>query len=214
LIAPSPKISLRSVVADAMVFFGLWLQRPLAIAATNPSGARLADAVAHCVQFARPGSVLELGAGTGSLTSALLRAGCRPGRIIAVEREPRFAAILRRKFPEITVLEDDATRADEYLAGRVDRLCAVISSLPIKWFPLSAQQAIVYPCLDLLGAGGSFLQVTNAFSSPLPTERLGIVGSEVSRVWLNLLPTQIWSYSEPAEAPRRTSGFGLERDQN
>lgn len=179
-----------------MVFFGLWLQNPLAIAATNPSGTRLADAVARRVQFARPGTVLELGAGTGSLTSGLVRAGCPPRRIIAVEREARLAAVLRRKFPEITVIEGDATRTGEYLAGRVDRLCAVISSLPIKWFPLSAQQAVVDPCLDLLGAGGSFLQLTNAFSSPLPTERLGIAGREVGRIWLNLLPTQIWSYSE------------------
>jgi phosphatidylethanolamine/phosphatidyl-N-methylethanolamine N-methyltransferase len=199
---PSPTISFRSVATDAMVFFGLWLQKPLAIAATNPSGARLADAVASCVPFARPGPVLELGAGTGSLTDGLVRAGCPPRRIIAIEREPRLAAVLRRKFPEIAVVESDATRVGEYLAGRAERLCAVISSLPIKWLSLTAQQAIVYPCLDLLGPEGAFLQLTNAFSSPLPIDRMWITGREVGRIWLNLLPTQIWSYSEPAEAPR------------
>ena len=188
------------LVADAAVFFGLWLQKPLRIAATNPSSARLADALARCVELARPGPVLELGAGTGSLTRGLLRAGCPPDRIIALERERRLAAMLRRDFPEITLIEGDATRIDEYLAGRVQRLCAVVSSLPLKWFPLSEQRAVVDPCLDLLGPSGRFLQLTNAFSSPLPIDRLGIAGSEIGRVWLNVLPAQIWSYSRCHDA--------------
>jgi phosphatidylethanolamine/phosphatidyl-N-methylethanolamine N-methyltransferase len=187
------------VAAGATVFFGLWLQKPLRIAAANPSGARLADALAHCVELDRPGSVLELGAGTGSLTRGLVRAGCPPGRIIAVEREPRLAAVLRSEFPGIRVIQGDATRIDESFVGREGRLAAVVSSLPIKWFPLEAQRAIVKPCLELLGPGGCFLQITNAFSSPLPIERLGISGREVCRVWLNVLPAQIWAYSRKAE---------------
>ena len=95
----------------------------------------------------------------------------------------------------MTVIEDAATRIRDYLPARANRLCAAISSLPIKWFPAAAQYAVVKPCLDLLGPGGRFLQLTNAFSSPLPVHRLGIVGQEVCRVWLNLLPAQIWAYS-------------------
>jgi phosphatidylethanolamine/phosphatidyl-N-methylethanolamine N-methyltransferase len=184
------------VNADASVFFALWLQKPLRIAAANPSGARLADAVARCIDLARPGPVLELGAGTGSLTRGLVRAGCSPERIIALEREPALVAVLRREFPTMRVIAGDATRIGEYLAGSVDKLAGVVSSLPIKWFPAAAQQAVIRPCLDLLGPGGRFLQLTNAFSSPLPVDRLGIVGREIARVWLNMLPTQIWTYSE------------------
>ena len=120
------------VTADASLFFGLWLQKPLRIAAANPSGARLADAIAGLVDLSRPGPVLELGAGTGGLTRGLLRAGCRPERILAVEREPRLAAVLRREFPEMTILEGDATRIDEHPEIRGQRLCAVVSSLPIN----------------------------------------------------------------------------------
>jgi phosphatidylethanolamine/phosphatidyl-N-methylethanolamine N-methyltransferase len=184
------------MAADAAVFFGLWLQKPLRIAAASPSGSHLADALAHCVELERPGLILELGAGTGSLTRGLVRAGCPPERIIAVEREARLAAVLRREFPRATVIEGDATRIGQYLAGRVERLSTVVSSLPIKWFPLEAQRAVVEPCLDLLGPGGRFLQVTNAFSSPLPRGRLEICGREIGRVWRNLLPAQIWSYSQ------------------
>ena len=182
--------------ADAGVFFSLWLQKPLRIAAVNPSGTRLADAVARCVDWARPGPILELGAGTGSLTRGLVRSGCPPQRIIALEHEGALAAVLRREFPSVTVIEGDARRIGEHLAGRAEPLACVVSSLPIKWFPYQAQCAVVRPCLDCLGQAGRFLQLTNAFSSPLPIDRLGIIGREIGRVWLNLLPTQIWSYSK------------------
>ena len=155
------------------MFFGLWLQKPMQIAAANPSGRRLADALARCIELERPGAVLELGAGTGSVTRGLLRAGCPPDRIIAVESEPRLAAVLRREFPRLTVIEGDATRIAGYFPGRGERLAAVVSSLPIKWFPLEAQRAVVKPCLELLGPGGRFLQMTNAFSSPLANGTAG-----------------------------------------
>ena len=184
--------------ADAGVFFALWLQKPLRIAAAKPSGARLADAVARCIDLRRPGPVLELGAGTGSLTRGLVRAGCRPEHIVALESEPALVAVLRRDFPAVTVIEGDATRIGDYFAGSVERFAAVVSSLPIKWFSVEAQYAVVRPCLDLLGPGGHFFQLTNAFTSPLAIDRLGIAGQEVARVWFNLLPTQIWAYSNLA----------------
>ena len=186
--------------ADAGVFFALWLQKPLRIAAVKPSGARLADVVARCIDLTRPGPVLELGAGTGSLTRGLVRAGCPPQRIIALESEPALVAVLRRAFPLMTVIEGDATRVGDYFAGYVERFAVVVSSLPIKWFSAEAQYAVVRPCLDLLGPGGRFFQVTNAFVSPLAIDRLGIDGREVARVWFNLLPTQIWAYSARSES--------------
>src|SRR6516165_11890871 len=128
--------------ADAGVFFALWLQKPLRIAAAKPSGARLADAVARCIDLTRPGLVLELGAGTGSLTRGLVRTGCPPERIIAPEREPALVAVLRREFPTMKVIAGDATRIGEYLAGNVERLAGVVSSLPIKWFPAATQYAV------------------------------------------------------------------------
>jgi phospholipid N-methyltransferase len=130
-----------------------------------------------------------------------VRAGCPPERIIALESEPTLVAVLRREFPTITVLEGDATQIEGYLAGKVERLASVVSSLPIKWFSVEAQGAVARPCLDLLGPGGRFLQLTNAFASPLAAERLGIAGREVGRVWPNLLPAQIWAYSKRPGSP-------------
>src|SRR4029077_17380787 len=104
-----------------------------------------------------------------------------------------LVTVLRREFPTMAVVTGDATLVGEYLAGSVGQLAGVVSSLPIKWLPIAAQPAVVKPCLDLLGPGGRFLQLTHAFSSPLPIDRLGISGKEIAR---DLLPTQIWAYWE------------------
>jgi len=183
------------VNADACVFFRLWLQKPLRLATANPSGTRLADAVKRCIDLTRVRPVLEPGAGTESLTESLVRAGCSE-RIITLEPEPALVTVLRREFPTMTIIADDASQAGEHLVGRVRRLAGVVSSLPIKWFSADAQHAVIRPCLDLLGPDGCFVQLTNAFSSPLTVDRLGIAGQQVGRVWFNLLPAQIWAYRE------------------
>jgi len=195
----SPDRGIR-MAGDFAVFFGLWLVKPLGIAAASPSGARLADTIARFVDLSRPGPVLELGAGTGSLTRGLIRAGCAPQRIIALEREPRLAAVLRREFPAMTIIEGDATRLDNLLPARANRLCAAVSSLPIKWFSVVRQRAVLRPCLDRLGPDGEFLQITNAFTSPVAIDALGLDGREVARVWRNWLPAQLWSYRRRPEA--------------
>src|SRR5262245_3535308 len=150
--------------SDAALFFGLWLRKPLHIAAVVPSGASLATAMAKLVDLRRPGIVLELGAGTGSLTQGLLRAGCAADRLVALEQEPALAETLRRSFPGIRTIVGDATAlADHCASHAIGELCAVVSSLQIKWFSLSAQRQVVEPCLARLGSGGRFLQLTNAF---------------------------------------------------
>lgn len=184
---------------EKSLFFRHWLRNPLGIGAVLPSGAPVGRAMAREIALDRSGAILELGGGTGGLTRGLLGAGIPAERLVIVEREPDLAAALRGRFPMLRVIEADA-RGIRTVLARLEggRLAAVVSSLPIKWFPLPAQRAILESCLDALGAGGPFLQMTNALTSPVPIERLGIVGEEVARIWGHLPPVQIWRYWRPA----------------
>jgi phosphatidylethanolamine/phosphatidyl-N-methylethanolamine N-methyltransferase len=147
------------------------------------------------VPLDRPGAILELGGGTGAVTQSLLEAGCPPERLVVIEREAALAALLRRRFAQSRIVEADACAIAAVLAELgVTRLAAVVSSLPIKWVPIASQRAVIGPCLDLAGEGGSFLQLTNALVSPVAMAALDLSGDEIARVWSQFPPVQIWRY--------------------
>ena len=180
---------------ENLVFFRHWLRHPLRIGAILPSGGDAARAMAKALPLAAPGLVLELGGGTGSLTRALIEAGCPEARLVVIEREPELAALLRKRFPAARVIAADARLLDRVLAGLDDaHLAGVVSSLPIKWFDVADQRAVVAPCFDHLDRNGCFLQLTYGFVSPLAAAELALSGKEIARVWSQIPPVQIWRY--------------------
>jgi phosphatidylethanolamine/phosphatidyl-N-methylethanolamine N-methyltransferase len=181
--------------AESALFFRHWLKRPLEIGAFLPSSPAVGRAMAKAVAFDRPGMILELGGGTGPVTASLLDAGCPPERLIVIEREAALAATLKRRFAQLQIVEGDACAVGAILAERgVTRLAAIVSSLPIKWFPIANQRAVIAPSLALAGEGGGFIQLTNALVSPVAMNALDLDGCEVARVWSQFPPVQVWRY--------------------
>jgi 16S rRNA (adenine1518-N6/adenine1519-N6)-dimethyltransferase len=90
-------------------------------------------AIAEAAQADADHLVVELGAGTGALTRALLERG---GTVIAVERDRDLVPILRRELgssPKLQILEADAARLDyQHLALRTGGPLIVAGNLPYQ----------------------------------------------------------------------------------
>ncbi|HLS67769.1 MAG TPA: hypothetical protein VK035_00385 [Kiloniellales bacterium] len=189
------------------LFFQLWLQSPLTIAAVVPSSRKLARALAAPVPLDdADGWVVELGPGTGVVTRALLDRGVRPDRLLAVEREPRLAELLVGDLPrEVQVLTDDALHLGSLLRARgIGRVAAIVSGIPLVAIPASDQALLLNQAAELLAPGAPFLQFTYGPLAPARRALLQAAGLSAKResfVPVNFPPASVWSFRRLGGAP-------------
>ncbi len=196
-----------SPTAGTALFLKRWLRRPFSMGAVVPSGRLLADAMARAAIVAidgRPGHVIELGAGTGEVTKALLGQGIAPHELALVERDPELAGFLRRNFSGPQIIEGDAAALPGLLvANGIERVSAVVSSLPLLSLPADVVNAIVQSVFSALPRGGALIQFTYGPSPPVPRplrERLGLIGTSGKRIWRNVPPAVVWTFRRPPAA--------------
>jgi phosphatidylethanolamine/phosphatidyl-N-methylethanolamine N-methyltransferase len=180
---------------DEVHFIRSWFERPLSTGAVTPSGRVLARAMARHVEPHSPGPVVELGPGTGPVTEALVARGIDPARLILVEFNPRFCALLRARFPTATILQGDAYRLREALAPSAGQpIAAIVSGLPLFTKPVDIRTKLVRDALSLLRPQAPFVQFTYAVVPPIPKSLPGVRVEASERIWMNLPPARVWVY--------------------
>ncbi|GBU17395.1 MULTISPECIES: phospholipid methyltransferase [Methylobacterium] len=190
----------RKVRDDEARFLKSWLERPLVTGAVTPSGRLLARTMASYVDPRRDGPIIELGPGTGPVTEAMIRRGVEEDRLVLVEFNPDFCALLRRRFPRATVVPGDAydiRRTVGSLLG--EPAAATVSSLPLFTKPLEQRLDLLNAAHDLMSPGAPFVQFTYAVVPPIPARcaQGSYTASGSNRVWLNLPPARVWVYRRP-----------------
>src|ERR1700730_19291762 len=93
---------------DEVRFLRSWIEKPLHVGAVMPSGRLLARTMAQYVDINSDDPVIELGPGTGAITSALLHSGVAQKRLVLVEYNPGFCALLRDRYPQAKVVQRGA----------------------------------------------------------------------------------------------------------
>lgn len=199
-----PQAAASVVVDDDAVFLKRWLRSPLSVASITPSGRALSLAMARQVDWSRPGSVVELGGGTGAITQALIDTGRAPERLVVVERDPVFCRHLARRFPSVAVICGDATEWPVLLrAAGVRRVNAVVSGLPLIAMGRAAQRAILDGTFAMGGPGAVLVQFTYGLGSPVPLRRLrrwGLSGRRADFALLNVPPAVVWCIGSASAA--------------
>jgi len=182
-------------IDDEFRFFRTWIEKPLSMGAVTPSGKALARTMAEFVDPHSDGPIIELGPGTGPVTEALVARGIDPARLVLVEFDPTFCRLLRKRYPEATVVQGDAYRLRMLLTSVLCQpAAAVVSGLPLFTKPLKMRLRLLREAFGLMAGGAPFVQFTYAAYSPIP-RRLDRVKSEASeRIWTNIPPARVWVY--------------------
>lgn len=181
-------------MSDVLPFFRAWLGDPLRVGAVVPSGRALASAITAEVT---PGSapVIELGAGTGAFTEALLRRGVPEERLLLVEPDPGFAKLLEQRFPAAAVLRIDAAALGELRLFAGEQAGAVVSGLPLLSMPPRKVIAILEGAFRHLRPGGAFFQFTYGPRCPVARallDRLGLRSRRTGGTLANVPPASVY----------------------
>src|SRR5450432_3301779 len=107
-----------AALADSGLFLREWFANPQRTGAVAPSSPQLAAAMARWLPADPESYVLELGPGTGAVTEALIERGLREDRLVAIERNPKLARLLRKRFPRAQIINGDAWHLDHLLPSR------------------------------------------------------------------------------------------------
>jgi phosphatidylethanolamine/phosphatidyl-N-methylethanolamine N-methyltransferase len=176
------------------LFFRRWLANPLQMGSVVPSSATLCRNIVAQSRWDRGEAVLELGAGTGVVSRALLAAGLPPARLLVVEIVPEMAAHLRETLPGATVIEGDA----RYLPGLLPRawhgrIGTVICGVPLVMLPRADQRRFI-DAIDAVAPGRGFLHYSYCITSPLPWRAHRLTARREAWTPLNFPPASVWRY--------------------
>lgn len=179
---------------DEVRFLRSWIEKPLHMGAVMPSSKALARTMARYVDPHSTGPVIELGPGTGAITDALIAHGVAEKRLVLVEFDPGFCALLRERYPQATVIQGDAYNLDQTLTDLKEPAAAMASGLPLVTKPMLVRLKLMRDAFQKMEAGAPFIQFTYSVAPPIPKSLPGIHTQASERVWMNLPPARVWVY--------------------
>ncbi|MGH8114688.1 MAG: class I SAM-dependent methyltransferase [Rhodanobacteraceae bacterium] len=181
-------------------FLRQWVRDPVKMASVTPSGRQLARLMVAQLPE-RCSRVVEIGAGTGVFTRALLDHGIAPSRLLVIEINPDLADFLRERFPGVAVACADARHLDALandhglLAdGELD---AVVSGLGMLSMNSELRTDILRAAFAALSDQGRFIQFTYGPASPVKRRERDALGLSVRRAGSalrNLPPAAVYVY--------------------
>lgn len=187
-----------SRIASVALFAREIIRNPRAMGAAVPSSAKLARAMAAQVPLVEDGGlVVEVGAGTGVVTAALLQRGILPENLIVVERAPALVMHLRQHFPHLRVIEGDAGHLKSLLGADFHRVKTIVSGLPLRSLPRPVVESIIRQYDKILENGGLLIQFTydllNRAKSIGMEKHFVRIASII--IWRNLPPARVEVFS-------------------
>jgi phospholipid N-methyltransferase len=175
---------------DLLSFFKAWVDNPRTTGALVPSSKHLAKEMASHT-FLNEGVVVELGAGTGVVTEALIAAGVSVSNIIVIEYSAELVKKLRLRYPKINIIEGNAAHLQQLLKNETRPINTVISSLPLRSLPKKTTRQVLQSIDQLLVVGGRYIQFTYGLNQKQYSPLIHCEHIFSKWIWLNFPPARV-----------------------
>ena len=182
-------------------FLWQFARRPVATGAIAPSSHGLAHRMCDNMRVEDADVIFEFGAGTGSFTVEILERMKPDATFVAVEVNPRMVEHLRRRFTELTILDESAENVREFREKRgIGPIDCILCGLPWASFSGDLQDRLLGSVMENLRPGGSFATFAYIHACWLPPGRRlrrklrdHFDSVETTRpVWWNLPPAFVY----------------------
>ncbi|MBW2269892.1 MAG: methyltransferase domain-containing protein [Deltaproteobacteria bacterium] len=192
---------LRPQPDNRLAFLGGFLRKPREVGSIIPSSRFLERRIVRTAGIEAAKVVVELGPGTGGTTRALLRAMRPDAKLVSIEINQRFAALLQRLGdPRLIVHAGDAGDIRSALeAHDLPGADAVLSGIPFSTMPRSVALHILHSVQQALHPGGAFV----AYQVRDRVETLGreVFGpAQIQKELRNIPPMRIYRWVRGMDA--------------
>lgn len=174
-------------MSEFTLFLKQVLNNPRQMGSVAPSSQKLGIRMAESVPDTE-GNIVEFGAGTGKITTALLEVGVNIDTIHSFEVNANLVEHLKKRFPNLKVYQDRAENLGLY---NINQIKAVVSGLPLLSMNQATQRSIVTEAFKNLQPSGLYIQFTYGLFPPIAKsirEDLSLGWTRSERIWGNLPP--------------------------
>jgi phosphatidylethanolamine/phosphatidyl-N-methylethanolamine N-methyltransferase len=181
------------------IFFQAFLKRPHQVGSIIPSSRFLEKRIVHLAGLEGAQVIVELGPGTGGTTRALLGGMRNNAKLLSIEINPGFVAMLREvRDSRLIVHEGDASEVAHAIARhRLRAPDVVISGIPFSTMARDRGEELLHTVFGALAPGGRFV----AYQVRDRVESIGraIFGTpQVEFEFRNIPPMRLYRWDKPA----------------
>ncbi len=173
------------------LFFKKWFKNPFRMGSVVASSSSVGNNFAKQIDLSKPGYIVEVGAGTGTVTQALIDSGIPANRIICFEIESDFCDLLKEKFKGIQVENDDIVNLKKIVS--IDQINCIVSTLPFLSLQKSKARQIMDLFADLVKDDIQYLQMAYSPFFHIQLRKSGLQAKKCAYVLKNFPPAYIYN---------------------
>ncbi len=188
-----------SSTQETLLFWKRWIKHPLRVGALTPSSPSLTSLISRHISVKPDSYIVELGAGTGTVTRRLLEEGIPCDQLYVVELDPELCGFLKKSLPNVNVIQGNASDLASLLPENViGKVSTIVSGLPLSTMSLEIQKSIIDSCFKIMAPDSEIVQYSYHITSPIPAVKLGLSKERIGITLLNLPPAFLWRYQKAA----------------